>query len=131
MAAKVSWKQKYTSSEMLTSTLNVAAAELAILRKENSTAKRDEFLRAAVAEGKITPGDKELWASLYDANQDHATKLMADRPKQSATPVGAKLQSREPAPAPAQEPVVENNRPARLFGIDPTKAAAIQKELDS
>jgi hypothetical protein len=116
-------KEKLTSTE----------AELAILRKENGSAKRDEFLRAAVAEGKITPGDKDLWSSLYDADQDRATKLMANRPKQSATPVGAKLQSGDPPPPPLPVPekTADSNRPARLFGMDPEKAAAIQKELDS
>lgn len=73
--------------------LATATAELAILRKEQGSAKRDEFLRAGVAEGRITPGDKELWGVLWDASSATAQEQMAKRSPQSATPVGAKRQS--------------------------------------
>ena len=78
-----------------------AEAQLAILHKEAGNAKREEFLRAAVASGKITTGDKELWATFYDANQEAAIDQMGKRPSQSATPVGAKLQSSTPPAASA------------------------------
>lgn len=123
-------------AEAAKTALAAKEAELAVLRKESGAAKREEFLRAAVAEGKITPGDKDLWGSLYDVDATRAQSLMAERPKQAATPVGAPLQSVASAAAavvttvtPAATPVASN--PGRLFGIDPTRAAALEKELEA
>jgi hypothetical protein len=110
-------------------------AELAVLRAEVSAGKRAEFLRAGIAEGRIAPADKELWSTLWDADAKRAGELMAARPPQSATPVGAKLQSAAaPAPAPPQADKGEvfdiNRAAASMFGMDPDRAAAIAKELE-
>lgn len=130
---------------VLTSELQLAAkdrerlaateAELAVLRAEVSAGKRAEFLRAGIAEGRIAPADKELWSTLWDADAKRAGELMAARQPQSATPVGAKLQSAAaPAPAPPQADKGEvfdiNRTAASMFGMDPDRAAAIAKELE-
>lgn len=83
--------------------LATASAELEVLRAESRRAEREEFLRSGVAEGRLTPGDREVWATLYDANPTRARELMATRAPQSATPVGGALQSAAAA-APSASP---------------------------
>ena len=108
-------------------------AELAVLKKEAMNVKREEFLRAGIAEGKLSPGDKDLWGTLWDTDPKRAAELLAQRSPQSATPVGAKLQSSAPEPArvdPAiDEKKLEAARVAGIYGQDPATVEAIMKEL--
>jgi hypothetical protein len=86
--------------------LRTVHAELGVLRAEAARGQRDEFLRSGVAEGKLTPADREVWGGLYDANPARARELLAARAPHSVTPVGAALQSaakEAPAAAPGSE----------------------------
>lgn len=97
--------------DTLRSELGIANADVARLSAivethqaaEKKTAE-DEFVRAAIATGRITLADEPAWRDLYQLDAARATKRMGERKAQSATPVGAPLASA--APVPAADPTV-------------------------
>ncbi len=116
-------------------------AELGVLRAEAATASRAEFLRAGISEGKLSPGDRDAWGALFDANQARARELLAARAPQSATPVGGQLQSAA-TPAPVTPPGDEQLREVgasragvakilRQFGVDKTAADKMLDNFDA
>ncbi|WP_062367912.1 phage protease [Gordonia sp. QH-12] len=62
-------------------------------RKRHIEAKLD----AAIAEGRITPANRETWRKTFEANADQAAELLASMAPNSAVPVGELGHSTEPA----------------------------------
>jgi hypothetical protein len=81
--------------------LTIANAELGVLRSERDQLRAaqqataaDEFVRAALAEGKIAAGeDEKLWRAMFAASEPRARELMTARAAGCATPVGQARQS--------------------------------------
>jgi hypothetical protein len=117
-----------TERDQLAAKLEVAdserkrlAAEVATYRATEAQHAADEFIRLALAEGRIATVDEKAWRRLYAVDPKGAQADMADRPPGSATPVGLTRQSDKLAPAVGPEVLTDSHR-ARIKEMGMTEA---------
>lgn len=72
--------------EVFTNLQNDAAAGRAA-REEQISARRDGIVVKALAEGRITPANRDAWRAQLDANEDGTAALLASLPSSSAMPL--------------------------------------------
>jgi hypothetical protein len=74
------------------------AAEVDTYRAGEAKRQEDDFIAAALSEGRITAGEDGVWRELFQASADRARIRMAERKPGSRTPVGLKRQTEDPPP---------------------------------
>lgn len=112
--------------------LQIANADLETAQKkvdefESTAAKlvENEFIRDALATGRIGKGDEEVWREVFQANPEGAKAKMSKRRPNQATPVGAPRQSdKAPAePAPAANEIAAAREKFNEHGVNFEQAA--------
>lgn len=110
--------------------LAVADAENKILAKKVEEFEaaamlnaENDFIRDALATGRIGKGDEEVWRDLFKASPDRARERMAARRPGLATPVGQPRQSDKPEPnggaaAPASDAVAQAREAFANAGVN-------------
>ncbi len=83
-----------------TSRLAAFQGDIDALKADKATRDQDTFIVDALASGRMSKGEESMIRALYESSPDRATKLMAERPAGSVTPVGQLAQrANEPAKA--------------------------------